>query len=111
MLPPLIADNLDPIRALARQYGVARLEVFGSICTPDFDPDRSDIDILVDYPPDYDFGPWLKRRHQLQRALSAALGQQVDLVTTRALQDPWFSREAAKTRQVIYDASDLAQIA
>lgn len=54
---PLIADNRAAIRALARAYGVARLEVFGSVCTPEFDAGRSDVDFLVEYPPGYDFGP------------------------------------------------------
>src|SRR5215211_4433890 len=56
---PVIAEHLEAIRALCREFGVARLEVFGSVCTPDFDSERSDIDFIVEYPPDYDFGPWL----------------------------------------------------
>jgi predicted nucleotidyltransferase len=44
---PLIADNLDAIHTLAREYGVARLEVFGSVTTGAFDSERSDIDFLV----------------------------------------------------------------
>lgn len=108
---PLIAHNLDAIRALTRDFGVARLELFGSACTPDFDPEQSDIDILVEVPPDYDFGPWLKRFHELQRALTALLDHQVDLIDVWALRNPWFSREAAKTRQVVYDASCAAEVA
>lgn len=47
---PIIEQNLTAIRALAREYGVARLEVFDSVCTPEFDPERSDVDFLVEYP-------------------------------------------------------------
>lgn len=108
---PLIEQHRDDIRDLARRFGVARLEVFGSACTPEFDPAQSDLDFLVAYPPDYDFGPWLKRRHELRRALAAVLGHEVDLVTTAALRDPLFRREAAKTRQVIFDAAHVAQVA
>ena len=54
----MIAEHLEAIRALCREYGVLRLEVFGSVCTPEFDPERSDVDFLVEYPEDYDFGPW-----------------------------------------------------
>ncbi len=108
---PIIEQHRDAIRALALQYGVRRLEVFGSVCTPEFDPDTSDIDVLVEYPPGYDYGPWLSRFHELQRELSRVLNRQVDLVTTRALRDPWFFREAIKTRRVIYDASDVSQVA
>ncbi|HEU5432704.1 MAG TPA: nucleotidyltransferase domain-containing protein [Thermomicrobiales bacterium] len=58
---PIIEQNLAAIRALAREYGVTRLEAFGSVCTPEFDPQRSDVDFLVEYPDGYEFGPWSKR--------------------------------------------------
>ena len=108
---PLIQDNLEGIRALARDYGVLRLEVFGSVCTDAFDPDRSDVDFLVEYPENYEFGPWLARFFTLQEALSCLLGREVDLVMTAALNNRWFQREAAKTRQVIFDGSKIPAVA
>ncbi len=99
---PLVEQHLDAIRALAREYGAARLEVFGSAATPEFDATRSDIDFLVAYPPDYDYGPWLSRRQELEAALATLLGRDVDLVTTSALRNTWFRREAEKTRMVVY---------
>jgi len=106
----LIADNLAAIRDLGKAYGVLRLEVFGSVCTDEFDPERSDIDFLVEYPAGYDFGPWDARKHALQQALAALLEREVDLVETRALRNRWFAEAAAETRQVIYEA-DTAVIA
>ena len=103
----LILDNIDAIRSLAREYGVVRLEVFGSACTDEFDPERSDIDFLVEFPPDYDFGPWHAKFHALQRALTALLGHPVDPVDVWALRNPWFSEEAGMTRQVSFDAASL----
>jgi predicted nucleotidyltransferase len=44
----LITDNLDAIRALCRQYGIRRLDLFGSAATGAFDPDTSDLDFVVD---------------------------------------------------------------
>ena len=58
---PRIARHHAGIIALCREYGVARLELFGSGATDAFDPARSDVDFIVAYPPDYDFGPWLGR--------------------------------------------------
>jgi predicted nucleotidyltransferase len=101
MVPP-IEEHLDALRALARTYGVARLEVFGSVCTPAFDPERSDTDVLVDYPPDYDVGPWLGRLEEPEEALAEVLGRRVNLVMISALRDPWFQQEANKTRAIIY---------
>jgi uncharacterized protein len=107
----VISDNLQAIRSLARQFGVARLEVFGSVCTPEFDPARSDVDFLVEYPPDYDSGPWAGRLQELEAALAQLLERDVDLVTTNALRNKWFRREANKTRCVVFDASEIAEVA
>ena len=108
---PSIEQHRAAIEALCREYGVARLEVFGSAATDDFDPERSDIDFLVSYPPDYDFGPWLARFQDLEGELANLLGRDVDLVMTSALKNRWFAREAAKTRMVIYDASTVPEVA
>ncbi len=102
---PLVAQHLDAIRALCRDYGVARLEVFGSACTPEFDPERSDVDFLVEYPPDHDLGPWMARFFDLQESLSAVLDRDVDLVMTSAARNEWFRREAERMRTVVYDAT------
>ena len=108
---PFIAGHVEEIRALCREYGVTRLEVFGSVCTPEFDPARSDVDFLVEYPPDYDYGPWLGRFFELEDALTKLIGRKVDLVMPHALRNKWFSREAEKTRMVVYGGSQVAEVA
>ena len=106
-----IAEHLDAIRALCREFGVARLEVFGSVCTPEFDPAHSDVDFIVTYPPDYEFGHWLGRYFDLQEALSTLLQRNVDLIMVGAIQNKWFKRVADQTRTVIFDASKIAEVA
>lgn len=69
-MPPLIEQHLEASCALAAKFGVRRLEVCGSIATSEFDPARSDVDFLVEYPEEYDFGPRLKRSHEPRRELS-----------------------------------------
>jgi len=44
---PILHPHLEAIRAICREFGVARLEVFGSVQTDKFDPETSDIDFLV----------------------------------------------------------------
>jgi predicted nucleotidyltransferase len=101
---PVIAEHLEGIRALCREYGVLRLEIFGSACTPEFDPERSDIDFLVEYPDDYDFGPWATRLQELQEDLTALLGRRVDLLLTRAIRKKYFLLSVAETRELVYAA-------
>ena len=67
----IVEHHLEAIRAHCREYGVARLDVFGSAATGEFDPDRSDVDFIIAYPPGYEFGPWLTRYFDLQERLEA----------------------------------------
>jgi predicted nucleotidyltransferase len=101
---PVIAEHLEAIRALCREFGVSRLEVFGSVCTPDFDPERSDVDFLIEYPPDYDFGLWLTRYFALKDELEALLGRSIDLVMIGAPRNKYFAQLIDETRQLIYAA-------
>lgn len=107
----IIEQNKAGLADLSRQFGIERLELFGSACTSDFDPSRSDIDFLVEFPPGYDFGPWASRFTEFQQALSELLGRRVDLVMTSALSNVWLRREIEKTRLTIYHAPEVAEVA
>jgi predicted nucleotidyltransferase len=106
----LISDNLEAIRALCREYGVLRLEVFGSVVTDEFDPARSDVDFIIEYPPDYDFGYVLKRYFDLKERLEELLGRSVDLVMVGAMRKPRFIELANQTRREIYAAQKAGYV-
>ena len=99
-----VVDYLDAIRELCREHGVARLEVFGSVATGAFDPDRSDIDFLVEFPPGYEFGPWLGRYFDLKDRLEELSGRPVDLVMAAAFRNPYFVRSLNASRRLLYAA-------
>ena len=101
---PLVEQHLDAIRALCREYGVARLEIFGSAATGAFDDAQSDVDFIVEYPPDYDFGLWLTRYVELKERLEALLGRPVDLVMAGAPRKPCFIESANQSRRLLYAA-------
>src|ERR1041384_4385591 len=42
----------EEIAAFCRKWGIRRLSFFGSIVRDDFDPARSDVDVLVELRPD-----------------------------------------------------------
>lgn len=100
----LIASHLDAIRSLCKEYGVARLDVFGSATTGAFDEVRSDVDFLVEYAPETDLGPWMKRHFAFQDQLIALMGRPVDLVMAGGLRNPYFIRSVDATRQLLYAA-------
>lgn len=103
-LPEVVAEHLEEIRALCREYGVLRLEVFGSALTSRFDPETSDVDLLVEYPPDYDFGLWLGRYLELNERLADVLGRPVDLVMVGAVRKPRFIQAIRDNRRLLYAA-------
>lgn len=56
-MTPLLLTNLEAIRALFHEYGVVRLEVFGSAATGECELALVSVDFIVELPPSYDFGP------------------------------------------------------
>ena len=73
----------DRIAAFCRANGIAGLALFGSVLRDDFGP-GSDIDLLVRFedgarPTLFDFG-------RMERELTAIFGQEVDLVSWRAIE-------------------------
>jgi uncharacterized protein len=99
----LIEAHRSGIAELCRQFHVRRLDVFGSAARiTDFDPARSDIDLLVTYLPGDDpaFGEYL----HLRDGLEAVFGRPVDLVMDDAVENPFIRADIERFRQPIYAA-------
>ncbi len=99
----LIEQHRAAIEALCRSYRVKRLDVFGSAIREDFEPDRSDVDLLVEFEPD----PGLNTFHAymgLRDELSRLLGRPVDLVMPSGLRNRYIVREVEATREPLYAA-------
>lgn len=107
---PLIEDNRPAIEALCREFGIEKLEVFGSITTEAF-RDDSDVDFIVHLPDGFDFGQWGSRFFSIEERLSDLLGRDVDVVTPKALRNHWFRHEANKTRTEIFNAANISEVA
>ena len=104
-IPELITSKRDAIAALCREYSVARLEVFGSVMTDEFDPDRSDVDFIVTFLPFSGLSRWLDSLLGLERGLAGLFHRDVDVIDARAhgFENRNFARAAERTRSVIFD--------
>ncbi len=100
----IIDQHRDKIVAHCRRYGVRRLELFGSAATGAFDPQRSDLDFLVEF--DANPAKLFDRYFGLKESLEALYGRKVDLVTVGSLQNPYFVDAVNKSRQLVYVAED-----
>jgi hypothetical protein len=99
-----LTEKQTELAALCERFGVERLEVFGSAASEDFDPHKSDFDFIVEFRADHDLGPWLRDYFGLREALEALFGYPVDLVMSSAMKNPYFIREAGRTRRLVYGA-------
>lgn len=94
-----IEVDLDRLAKVCERYGVARLEVFGSISRGEERPD-SDVDVLYELVPGARLGWDIEN---LTDELSDELGRPVDLVSRKALHERL--REAVLAEaSVLYEA-------
>ncbi len=89
----------DELALLCERFGVRSLDLFGSAARgEDFDPARSDLDILVTYEPARGT-PSLADFLDLRDALSSLLGRKVDLAMDSAIRNP-FIRAAIEADRI-----------
>jgi uncharacterized protein len=98
-----LEDRLDAIRPACERFHVVRLDAFGSAIRDDFEPGRSDIDLLVDFgaispyeKPDAYFG--------LLEELRTILDADVDLVMVGALENRYIREDVNRSKRVLYAA-------
>jgi predicted nucleotidyltransferase len=105
----IVTDRLDEIAALCRQYGVQRLDLFGSAATGDFNPETSDLDFVASFADSH--APGIAIRFlDFAEALEALFGRRVDVLTENMIRNPYFRQSVQATRQPVYDDQN-AQVA
>jgi uncharacterized protein len=93
----------DRVAELCREHRVRRLALFGSAVRQDFDPERSDVDFLVEFEP-LPAGQHANTYFALSQALSALFGRPVDLVEAGSVRNPYIRREIEAEQETLYAA-------
>jgi hypothetical protein len=99
----LVEEHRGELVELCRRFAVRRLRLFGSAASGNFDSALSDLDFLVDFDPPIEMNLF----HQfidLKLALEDLFGRHVDLVTWKAVRDPYFRQRAEETAIELYAA-------
>lgn len=95
-----IASHRDELAQLCMQYGVRRLELFGSASRGGA---AHDLDFLVDLgerpPADY-----ARAYFALRERLTEMFARSVDLVTPPGLQNPYFRQRVEQEKILLYAA-------
>jgi predicted nucleotidyltransferase len=97
-----IDQHRQAIADLCRQFGVRKLELFGSCASEQFDPARSDVDFFYEF--DSDPSSLADRFFGLLEGLERVLGRKVDLVSSSDVSNPFFLRVANQHRVTLYAA-------
>jgi predicted nucleotidyltransferase len=86
-----------------RAHHVRRLAVFGSAVRDDFDPARSDVDLLVEFEPST-----VENRFELyfrlHEALERILHRKVDLIEAGSVKNPYIQRAVDRDQRALYAA-------
>jgi len=100
---PAVSSKRESLAALCRRFHVRRLEVFGSATRDqDFDPDRSDTDLLIEFEPGAE--PGMAGFLNVKEALEQVLGRPVDLIDRNAVEQ---SRNYLRRRRILQEAEPI----
>lgn len=99
----LIEQKRDAIEALCQEYGVSKLEVFGSAARGDFHAETSDVDFLVEFNTS-STRSYSDQYFGLLESLQDVLGHSVELVVRRAVNNPYFLESATRSCELLYAA-------
>ena len=99
----IVEERLAEMANICCRFDVARLEIFGSAVTGEFDEKHSDLDFLVEFSSALT-GPRFDAFFGLRRALAELFGRSIDLVEAGAPRNPYFIRRVNETRKVVYAA-------
>jgi uncharacterized protein len=86
---------------LCRKYDVLRLDLFGSAVREDFDPNKSDLDFLVQFN-NFTIHNAADRYFDFLFDLEALFGRKVDLVSDSAIRNPYFRKAVDAERVNLY---------
>jgi predicted nucleotidyltransferase len=101
-LMTLIKERYREFLAICESHSVDKIYAFGSSITNQFDPQKSDIDIVVKINIDdpVDRGETLL---SLWDKLEALFQRKVDLLTEDSIRNPYLKSSINRTKKLIYD--------
>jgi hypothetical protein len=98
----LLEEKHEDMVRLCEKYRVKRFEVFGSAANGDFNPDRSDLDFLVEYQ-DLESGEHADAFLDLLVDLEDLFERRIDLIEPGGIRNPYFKKAVDKSRKLIYE--------
>ena len=98
-----IQEKREEIAELCRKHHVRRLAIFGSAVRDDFDPERSDVDVLIDFEPSA-LPTYIDHFVGVRSGLESLLDHRVDLLQEGVIRNPYRLRSLEEDRVLLYAA-------
>jgi len=98
-----ITSRREEIAELCRKHHVLRLAIFGSAVRDDFDPARSDVDVLVCFDP-VAFPKYLDHYVDLRSGLESLFHRPVDLLQEGVIRNPYRLKSIREDQVELYAA-------
>ncbi|MBF0349434.1 MAG: nucleotidyltransferase domain-containing protein [SAR324 cluster bacterium] len=89
------------ITNICQKFSVLRLDVVGSASRDDFDPQKSDLDFLIQFEGKENL---FNRYFELKFELEKLFGRKVDLIQEQAIINPYINQSIQHDRKIIYAA-------
>ena len=90
---------MKAVKKICADLRVKRLDIVGSAARDDFQPERSDIDVLVEFE---GVDRLFDRYFELKERLEQELGRQVDVIQDAAVKNPYVRKSLDRDRVPIY---------
>ena len=100
---PIVEHHRAELVELCRRFHVNRLVLFGSAARDDFNPDLSDVDLIVEFKDPFRPG-YADRYLDFALAAEKLLGRPVDLITPRSIVYPFFAEKLRRDEVELYAA-------
>ncbi len=94
-----IEEHIRGVEQACKDLRVKRLDLVGSAARDDFQPGRSDIDVLVEFE---GVEKLFDRYFDLKTRLEQQFGSQVDVIQEGAVKNPYIRRSLNRSRVRIY---------
>ncbi|MEW6266023.1 MAG: nucleotidyltransferase domain-containing protein [Thermodesulfobacteriota bacterium] len=94
-----IEEHLQDIEKICRELRVKRLDLVGSASRDDFQPEKSDIDVLIEFD---GLDRLFDRYFELKTRLEKQLGRRVDVIQESAVKNPYVRMGLNRRRVQIY---------
>ncbi len=86
---------------LCRSLSVKRLELVGSAAREDFQPESSDIDVLIEFEGTHAL---FDRYFEVKFGLESIFGRKVDVIQSGAVRNPHLRASLQQDRMAVYEA-------